>query len=422
MKARPSTDTATSAWRRRDWLAAALGLPLVWTGCTPAPHVQSLPVVAPATGTTEFRGAWVATVSNIDWPSRPGLSDAEQQAEIDRIVDLAAGLGLTALLLQVRPACDAIYPSALEPWTEFLSGTQGVGPGYDPLQRWLDRTRAAGLQLHAWINPYRARHASQRSPLAASHIASTHPELVRPVGDQLWLDPGEPEAARYTLAVARDLLSRYALHGLHIDDYFYPYPVQDARGRALDFPDDAPWQRYLQSGGALARADWRRAQVNALVQALHALVHELRPEACFSVSPFGIGRPDRRPAGISGFSQYDRLYADPETWCREGWLDALCPQLYWPLDAPGQAFGTLADYWKTQLIPGQKLWPGLYANGVGTGPSGWPAQQILDQIALLRVHGIEGHVHFSMQALLQDRGGLAQALREGPYRQRGPAP
>lgn len=403
--------------QRRAWLTGALAL----AGCAAGPGRLGLQSPA-AWGAPEFRGAWVATVANIDWPSRPGLSDAVQQQEMDALIGLAARLGLNALLLQVRPACDAIYPSALEPWSECLTGVQGQAPGYDPLQRWVDRSHAEGLQLHGWINPYRARHSSQRSPLAASHIARTRPDLVRTVGDQLWLDPGEPDAARHTLAVARDLLSRYALDGLHIDDYFYPYPVKDANGEPLDFPDEPGWQRYVKSGGTLSRPDWRRSQVNALVRDLHALVHSLRPAARFSISPFGVGRPDPRPAGISGFSQYDQLYADPQTWCREGWLDALSPQLYWPLDAQAQPFGVLAGYWQSQVTPAQKLWPGLYASAVGDDGHGWAAQQILDQIALLRARGIDGHVHFSIQALLHDRGGLAQALRSGPYRLRAAIP
>lgn len=409
-----------SLFQRRTLLAAGGALALA--SCAfrrrpAAPAAEAPTAEAPAAA--EFRGAWVATVANIDWPSRPGLPAAQQQAEARALLDSAQALNLNALLLQVRTAADALYPSPLEPWSEVLTGTQGQSPGYDPLALWIEEAQRRGIELHAWINPYRARHALARSPLAPGHVAITAPGLVRRYGDQLWLDPAEPAAQQRTLAVAADLLQRYPIAGLHIDDYFYPYPVKGADGSELDFPDEPAWQRQLPPGMVASRADWRRGHVNALVQALRDTVLRLRPQARFGISPFGLGRPDRRPPGITGFSQYDRLYADAELWLQQGWCDYFSPQLYWPIDHPAQAFGVLADYWRAQSSAGVPVWPGLFTSRVGEG---WPAEEILRQVVLLRERGIDGHLHFSLKALHDNRGGLAALLRDGPYRAPAPLP
>ncbi|MEY3273785.1 MAG: hypothetical protein RLZZ341_2691, partial [Pseudomonadota bacterium] len=306
---------------------AALG-PLAAGGCAvpdrpspliepPAPAPASWPAAElPPESPREVRGAWVATVANIDWPSRPGLPAAQQRAEALALLDRAQALNLNLLVLQVRPAGDAIYPSALEPWTEFLSGAQGRppwGPGeaaWDPLAFWLEQAHARAIELHVWFNPYRARHSAAKSPPVAPHVAVRQPALVRRYGEQLWMDPGEPAAAEHTLAVVTDVLRRYAVDGVHIDDYVDPEPVLANPGAGpgspeLPFPDDAPWARHQATGATLARDDWRRANVDALVRQMHATVQRTRPGTRFGISPFGIGRPDRRPAGITGFSQYD---------------------------------------------------------------------------------------------------------------------
>ena len=375
---------------------------------------------APLLPTREWRAAWVATVANIDWPSKKGLSADAQQAEIRHLCELARRTGLNALILQVRPAADAIYASTLEPWSEVLTGTQGQHPGYDPLAVWLAEARLRGLELHAWINPYRARHSTARSAAAASHVSHTHTDWVRRYGDQLWIDPGEPAAAEHTIAVVRDLLSRYAVDGIHIDDYFYPYPItsgaQDAAKNDIDFPDEVTWQKYVAAGGTLARADWRRDNVNRLVQRLYAVAHETRPGTRVGISPFGLPRPDLRPAGITGFSQYDKLYADVELWLREGWLDYLAPQLYWPRAQAAQAFESLLQAWH-QLNPlDRPIHPGLFTSRIDATPQSWHPDEILGQIASIRrLTPGSGHIHFSLAALAQNRKGIADALRTGPY-------
>ncbi len=392
----------------------------------PAPDTPPLPpAAAPAASAAspasapprEWRAAWVATVANIDWPSKPGLPAEQQQAEIRSLCDTAARIGLNALILQVRTATDALYESALEPWSEYLTGTQGQHPGYDPLAVWLAEAHARGLELHAWINPYRSRHSTAKSPVADGHVSHTHPDWVRRYGDQLWMDPGEPGAAAHTLAVVRDLLTRYAVNGIHIDDYFYPYPLTDPASKAdVDFPDEPSWQRYVAGGGALARADWRRYNVNSLVQRLYALAHEVRPGTRVGISPFGLPKPAARPPGIAGFSQYDKLYADVELWLREGWLDYLAPQLYWPRAQTAQAFEPLLQAWRALNPLGRPIHPGLFTSRIDASDKGWPPDEILGQIdSVRRLSPGSGHIHFSMAALAQNRKGIADALRRGPY-------
>ncbi len=381
----------------------------------PAPAFAPDPDLPPAPP-REFRAAWVASVSNIDWPSRPALPAQAQRAEALAILDRARGIGLNALILQVRPAGDALYPSALEPWSEYLTGEQGRAPeaGWDPLAFWVEQAHRRGLELHAWFNPYRARHSSAKTPLSALHLALRQPALVKRYGDMLWMDPGEPAAAAQTLAVVADVVRRYDIDGVHIDDYFYPYPVAQ-NGIDQPFPDDDSFARYLLADGKLARDDWRRANVDALVAALYRSVHEIKPWVRVGISPFGLPRPDLRAAGITGFSQFDKLYADVERWLEMGWLDYLAPQLYWRIASEGQPFASLLDHWLAANPLQRALWPGLFTSQVAKA---WPARELLDQVDLLRTRpAAGGHIHFSMVALMQDRDGLATALRAGPYAQ-----
>lgn len=365
-------------------------------------------------GRREFRGAWIASVANIDWPSRPGLAGGTQQEECRSLVRTARTVGLTALILQVRPAADALYPSALEPWSEYLTGEQGRPPDpyYDPLAFWIDEAHRAGIELHAWFNPYRARHPSAKGALAAQHVAMARPHVVKAYGDYQWMDPGEPEARERTLAVILDVVRRYDVDGVHVDDYFYPYPVKDGDGREVPFPDDRTWSAYVAAGGRLARADWRRSNVDAFIERLYHEVHRVKDGVRVGVSPFGLGRPDRRPAGVAGFSQYDSLYADVERWLENGWMDYLAPQLYWKSDSPEQPFATLLAYWQSQNPHRRDIWPGLFTSRIDASENSWMPEDIVGQIALARAAGAGGHVHFSISALAQDRRGIAGKLRE----------
>ena len=382
----------------------AAGLP----GCSifePA-ATGSEPPAAPR----EFRGAWIASVANIDWPSRPGLSTEAQREEARNLVRVARDVGLNALILQVRPAADALYPSALEPWSEYLTGEQGRAPdpAYDPLAFWIEEAQRAGIELHAWFNPFRARHSSARGPLAARHVVNTRPESVRPYGDMLWLDPGDPAASDLAIAAILDVVRRYDIDGVHIDDYFYPYPVKGPDGADVAFPDGETWSAYR---GPLSLADWRRANVDRFVERLYREVRRESGRVRVGVSPFGLGRPDRRPAGVAGFSQYDAIYADVETWLANGWMDYLAPQLYWKSDSPGQPFAVLLEYWRSQNPQARHVWPGLFTSRINAGENSWDPGDILGQVDLSRAGGAMGHIHFSIAAIARDRRGIAQRLR-----------
>jgi uncharacterized lipoprotein YddW (UPF0748 family) len=410
------------------FLAAGCGalLLFLFAGCV------SMPPAAPR----EFRAAWVATVANIDWPSKPGLPVDQQRAEALAILDRARSLKLNAIILQVRPAADALYASSLEPWSEFLTGEQGRAPKpfYDPLQFWITEAHRRGLELHAWFNPYRARHSAAKSPPAANHISRTNPDVVKTYGAFQWMDPAEPLAARRTLDVISEVVRNYDVDGIHIDDYFYPYPITSPAPATippttptvssdpqkpqpeLDFPDDPAWQRYLTLGGKLSRTDWRRQQVDYLVEDIYRTIHRIKPWVRFGVSPFGLGQPDRRPEGIEGFSQYDKLYADVELWLQKGWLDYLAPQLYWPKEKKAQDFATLLKYWARQNPMQRHLWPGLFTSAINATPKSWAPEEITRQIELTRANPYaSGHIHYSMIALMQDRRGIDGLLLAGPY-------
>jgi len=302
---------------------------------------------------------------------------------------------------------------------------------------WIDEAHRRGIELHAWFNPYRARHALAKSSPSPQHLSNTQPQLVRKYGSYLWIDPGEPAAVRHTLEVFLDVVRRYDIDGVQIDDYFYPYPIEapsegnggNAPGATpiaqkrqvseLDFPDESSWQAYLAKGGSLTRADWRRKNVDDLIELLYREIHREKKWLRFGVSPFGLGRPDNRPPGIAGFSQYDKLYANVELWLNKGWLDYLAPQLYWPINQTPQAFGVLLDYWAVENKQGRHLWPGLFTSRIensDSSPKSWPPEEIRNQIDLIRSRPkAGGHIHFSMVALAENRKGVADQLRSGPY-------
>lgn len=366
----------------------------------------------------EFRGVWVASVGNIDWPSKPGLSSAEAKAELIALLDQAVALRLNAVIFQVRPAADALYASKLEPWSEYLTGTQGKAPEplWDPLEVAVREAHARGLELHAWFNPYRAQYASPKSPLAPDHIARTSPALVKRYGPYLWMDPGEPAVRKRTLDVVLDVVRRYDIDGVHIDDYFYPYQERTRAGKLIEFPDDASYKRYTAAGGKLARDDWRRENVNTLVRELYEGVHEAKPWVRFGISPFGIWRPGY-PAQVKGLDAYATLYADARKWWREGWVDYFTPQLYWASTREAQSYSALLEWWSSENLKRRHLWPGNYTTRTGgTGASAWPMSELLAQIELTRANsGATGNVHFSMTSFLSNQAGMNDVLSQGPY-------
>lgn len=362
------------------------------------PDTTGLPIMM-----REFRGVWIATVDNIDWPSKPGLSTTQQQKELRTLLDQAAALRLNAVIFQVRPSADALYASKLEPWSAFLTGRQGrpPRPSYDPLAFAVKEAHARGLELHAWFNPYRARHPAEKTPSSPTHVSRARPALVRRYGSYLWLDPGDLAVRRQTMNVVLDVVRRYDIDGVHIDDYFYPYPEG-----SLDFPDETTYRRYTSSGGTLVRADWRRANVDSLVRSLYGGIKSAKPWVKFGISQFGIWRPGY-PASVRGLDAYERLYADARKWMNEGWADYFTPQLYWRTDAPEQRYLDLLGWWIGENRMGRHMWPGNYTSRATSAARNlWDPAEVVTQVRVTRLQpGASGNVHFSMKAF-----GLSPAL------------
>ena len=315
-------------------------------------------------------------------------------------METAANCGLNALMVQVRPESDALYASRLEPWSRFLTGTQGGNPGYDPLETFIAEGKRRGVAIHAWINPFRAASISSRLP------GATHK-----VGSWLWMDPGDPAARQQIVRVVEDIVSRYAVAGVVVDDYFYPYPGSGLpRGT---FPDTAYYARYKASGGDKNVADWRRSNIDELVRDLKHAVSSTRSGVLFGVSPFGIYRPGM-PAGVqAGVDQYADLYADPLNWMRNGWVDYLSPQLYWP-DAGPQSYSALLRWWRSPAVNprGVPIYPSIALDRLGEGYN-WPTAEIARQISLERTvggNGKGGFILFSIGPALRNQKGIDSVL------------
>jgi uncharacterized lipoprotein YddW (UPF0748 family) len=362
----------------------------------------------------EFRAAWVATVDNIDFPTRKGLTVEQQKAELLQILELARSLRLNAVVFQVRPQCDALYRSAIEPWSEFLTGEMGRHQTFDPLDFLIAEAHKRGILVHAWFNPYRALHPAAKT-VSDRHISKRRPDLVRQYGKHLWLDPSDPEVQRYSLSVVRDVVSRYDVDGVHFDDYFYPYPEKDAAGARIEFPDERNWQKYKSRGGRLARDDWRRKNVSDFIKSVGREVKRIKPRVLYGVSPFGIWQPAPEQ-GIAGFNAYAELYADARKWLRDGTADYLAPQLYWETARKGQSFPVLLDWWKSQNVKGRHIWVGVAPYRIGSNEN-FTAGEIADQIRLTRNTPLtRGAIHFSLKSLRNDLGGIQRVLREDVYK------
>ena len=393
--------SANGMIRTKSILATLLLLPALLDA---AERVLAPVNISPPPPARELRGAWIATVANIDWPSKPGLPVAQQKAELILLLDRAAQLHLNAIFFQVRSVGDAMYASPLEPWSEYLTGIQGrmPSPFYDPLALAVAEAHKRGMQLHAWFNPFRAGHPEAKSPAALNHVTRAHPEIIRHYGRQIWNDPGEPESQNRALAAVLDVVKHYDVDGVVFDDYFYPYPEKNWNGAPLDFPDDASWKK---SGGqsGLSRDDWRRANINQFIQKVSQSIHAAKPWEQFGISPFGIWRPGV-PAGIDtkALDAYGRLYADAPLWLRNGWVDYLAPQLYWPIAPREHSFTTLFQWWRQQNPKGRRVYAALNDTAVGTKFS---ADEIGRQIDAVRTQtSNSGEIHYHLRSLAENAG------------------
>ena len=374
--------------------------------------VETLPPIP-----REFRGVWVATVANIDWPPKKGLSTAEQKAAMVKIMDDAVAMHLNAIVLQVRSQCDAIYPSSLEPWSPSLTGKMGQAPNpyYDPLEFAITEAHKRGLELHAWCNPFRAGIKQYCSNAPMSHVTHKHRDFVFDYGKMYWLNPTDPAAQEYSYRVVMDVVKRYDVDGIHFDDYFFPYKEQDTNKNDIPFPDEPTYQKYLAHGGKLSKADWRRANVDTFVKRVHDGIKQQKPWVKFGIAPFGIWK-NGVPVKVKATDSYDTLYADARKWMTSGWLDYSSPQLYWKVDFPNRSYGTLLNWWAQQNTLHRHVWPGLFDSAINEpdkelGGVKITTTDIVRQVSMARQEpGVAGTIHYSMVALQKDLGNIREAL------------
>ncbi|TXJ71631.1 hypothetical protein E2C11_33030 [Streptomyces lavendulae] len=373
-----------------------------------------------ARAATEMRGVWMATVENRDWPSRPGLTAAAQRTELIAHLDRAVRDRLNTVLLQVRPTADALWPSPYEPWSGFLTGTQGRDPGWDPLGTAVREAHARGLQLHAWFNPYRIANHTDPGLLAATHPARVHPDWAVPYGGKLYYNPGLPEVRAFVQRAMLDAVARYPVDAVHFDDYFYPYPED---GEA--FADDDAYARHR--GTFTDRADWRRDNIDRLVTEMAAGIKRVRPGTRFGISPFGVWRnASTDPRGSdtdAGAQTYDDLYADTRTWVRENLIDYIAPQLYWEIGASGADYATLLDWWSrvtegtgTRLYIGEALYRAGAAGADGR-PAAWqdPAELTRHLTLAARRPQVGGHIFFAAKDVADDPIGAMRRVVADHY-------
>lgn len=385
-------------------LAACLGVLLALSGCT-APTGGETPPVRESNARGDMRAVWVSTVYNLDYPSKATADPAALKREADKILSNAAELGMNAVILQVRPSCDAIYPSELYPWSAWLTGSQATAPKdeFDPLEYWVEQAHALGLELHAWLNPYRVtkRGAQEFAALSAGSPAKQHPEWVIEYENNYYLDPGIPEVRELVVQGAEEIVRNYDVDGVHLDDYFYP---------GKNFKDDATFAKY---GGSFSdRADWRRDNVNQLIKTLDTRLHAIKAGLSFGVSPSGVWRDAKSdPLGSAttgGYESYSASYADSRKWVKEGWIDYICPQIYWYIGHKTMDYKTVAQWWaNTVKGTGVKLYIGMadYMAGSADPSSAWyGVSAIAAQLALNKtIAEVAGEVHFRYQFLADNK-------------------
>ncbi len=368
----------------------------------------------------EFRGVWIATVDNIDWPTKGNYNSDSQKVEFIRILDMHQRNGMNAVIAQIRPASDAFYPSPYEPWSEWLTGKQGSPPNpyYDPLQFMIDETHKRGMVFHAWCNPYRAVFTLNKSSIAPTHVTRLHPEWFLNYGDKKYFDPGNKESQQFVVNVIRDVVSRYNIDAIHFDDYFYPYRIT-----GKEFPDDSSFSKY---GNGLSKDDWRRSNVDSIIVFLSRAIKEENKRCQFGISPFGIWRnKSQDPDGSDtqgGQTNYDDLYADILLWLKKGWIDYVAPQIYFELGHPRAEYKTLLDWWSTHSY-GKHCYIGLGIYKANTNAAWREKTQIPRQIEALRnTANVQGMIFFSSKSFNNNPNGWSDSLRLNYFKESASIP
>lgn len=357
-----------------------------------------IPLISFARGPKrEFRGAWLHTIYQSQYKNQ---TTEQNKAYLRRQLDSLQDVGVNAILFQVRPQSDAFYSSKLEPWSRFLTdGGKAPVPYWDPLEFMVEETHARGMELHAWLNPYRVT-SSAKQTLPEKHIYHSHPERFVRYDGKLYFDPGIPENRQFIVSVVDDIISRYDVDGIHFDDYFYPYPV-----KGVDFPDSKSYEKY---GNGMTRNDWRRKNVDLLIEEIHTHIAATKSWVRFGISPFGIWRnktSDPRGSETNGLENYDSLYADVLLWEEKGWIDYLLPQLYWELNHKSASYLTLVDWWNRNAGANRHLYIGQDVERT------MKLSELDRKVALTRQHdNISGNCWWPGYSITKNFSGVADSL------------
>ncbi len=369
-----------------------------------------LSITTTAQTRAEFRAVWIATVDNIDWPSQGNYNSDSQRAEFSRLLDMHQRNGINAVIVQIRPSADAFYPSPYEPWSQWLTGVQGQPPApyFDPLEFMVTEAHKRGMEFHAWLNPYRAVFNLGSSSISATHITKLHPAWFLNYGGRKYFDPGNKEAQQYVAGVVKDIVSRYAIDGIHLDDYFYPYRV----GK-LEFPDYSSYARY---GNGMTKEDWRRSNTDSIIVLLNKTIKQENKNCLFGISPFGVWRNIDKDS-VNGSmtngasSNYDDLYADILLWLKNGWIDYVAPQLYWEFGHRTAPYEVLLDWWSKHTF-GKDLYIGLGVYKANSNKAWRDKTQLPRQIEALRnTANIKGMIFYSSKSLEKNFNGWGDTLR-----------
>lgn len=358
---------------------------------------------------TSLRGVWISTVYNLDWPSTASVANqAKQKQEFVQLLQELQGMGMNSVFVQVRPSADAFYPSSLVPWSKYLTGKQGQDPGYDPLAFMIEETHKKGMQFHAWFNPFRANPDAKTDQLAPTHVTKLHPDWIVNAKNKLYINPGIPQAREAIISEIMEVVNRYKIDGVHLDDYFYPSDGV--------FPDDATFKAYNSSRFA-TKAEWRRDNINLFVKELGEAIHSAKPQVQFGISPFGVWRNQSVDSTGSdtkaGVTAYDSMHADVRTWIQQGWIDYVTPQIYWSLSFTPAQYDKLVAWWANEVKDTQvKLYIGHSPYKLGTNEAGWQsAQEIINQLKYnTQYPEVQGDVFFSAKDLRKNPLGIVQAL------------
>lgn len=353
----------------------------------------------------EFRGVWICSVENIDWPKRGQYNVDDQKKEFIRQLDMHERNGMNAVIVQVRPSADALYPSQYEPWSQWLTGTQGKPPSpyYDPMQFGIEEAHKRGFEYHAWVNPYRANYSISKASIASNHITKLHPEWFLQYGGKLYFDPGNKEAQNWVVTIVKDVVARYDIDALHIDDYFYPYKIA-----GKEFPD---YKSYSKYGNGMNKADWRRSNVDSIILKLTTVIHETKPWVKFGVSPIGKWN-----------TNYHELYANVLLWLKNEWVDYVAPQVYWEFTNKTAPFEEIVNWWN-ENANGRHCYVGLGIYRAGENTAWRNPKLIPEQIESTRdFENIQGQIYFSSTSFDRNPYGWNDVLRNNHYKEKVSVP